>query len=250
MVLEEFDYSIHYDKLVDVTSQAALWGARRHVQQMSRWLPKNLDAKILEIGPGSGLALQLLTDAGCDVEAIEADKRLADRLVKRNLKVKFVSVEDTIDVLRQMPNSYDLIYAHYVLEHVQVKQQIDFVRAVSCALRPGGCFLCEVPNALSPVAAWYRYGDWTHTSTFTTLSLDFVLAAAGLDPDYVGRTLGPRSPSFGSPVKAVTEWLISGLLLRVSHLIQRIHLVAEFRTAGFKMPLTGCLLGVGRKKHA
>jgi SAM-dependent methyltransferase len=245
--MSDFDYSIHYDKMADGSDAGTRWMVRRYVRQMERWLPKDKSAALLEVGPGNGLTHQALVDAGYDVESIEADKLLADRLFKKNMNVAWIPAVETAAHLLSRPERYEFIYAHHVIEHIPIDQQLDFIRAISVALRPGGHFLCETPNALGPVANWFRYGDWTHTSIFTPQSLEFVLAAGGLAPIYVGATLGGRSPSFGQPVKAVIESVVSGVLLQLSRLIQRIHLVGEFRTAGLHAPLTAALLGVGRK---
>ena len=247
LTMDDFNYSIHYDKIAKNGAPSAQWVAQRYCRQMDRWLPKNKAAKILEIGPGNGLTLQALATSGYAAEAIEADKHLADRLAGKNLNVLWVKASDTVLHLLAHPDTYDFIYAHHVIEHVPVEEQLDFISAVKAALRPGGHFLCETPNALGPIANWFRYGDWTHTSIFTPLSLEFLLAAGGLEPLYIGPTLGGRSPSYGQPVKATIEWLVSGSLLFLSRLIQRIHLVGELRTAGLHVPLTAGLLGVGGK---
>lgn len=244
----EFDYSIHYDNIADRSDPGVRWLANRYVYQMDRWLSKDKCIKILEIGPGNGLTIEALIERGYSVEAIEADKCLAERLAAKNFNVHWVSASKTIPYLRTRLECYDLIFAHHVLEHVPVEQQLDFVQAITLSLRPGGHFICETPNALAPAASWFRYGDWTHTSIFTPASLEFVLAAAGLDPLYVGPTLGGRSPSYGQPVKAMIDWGVSGLLLLLSRLIQRIHLVGELRAVGLRVPLTSALLGVGYKQ--
>ncbi|HEY4031015.1 MAG TPA: class I SAM-dependent methyltransferase [Caulobacteraceae bacterium] len=248
MALTELDYSVYYDKIGGEGNPATHWIAKRYLRQMTRWLPSNKDASILEIGPGNGLTLTLLRKEGWNVQGIEADKTLAGRLSKSGLNVHWVPVDDTISWLRARPEAYRLIYAHHVLEHVQVDLQVAFVRAIADALEQGGYFVCETPNALSAAANWFRYGDWTHTSIFTSASLEFLLAQGGLISRYVGSTLGGRMPSFGQPIKAFIEHIISDAALAFSRIIQRIHLVAELRTDGLRAPLSPALLAVGEKQ--
>jgi len=46
-------------------------------------------------------------------------------------------------------------------------------------LSAGGEFICTVPNANSAVSMRWQHNDWTHHSSFTEISLDFLLYNAG-----------------------------------------------------------------------
>ena len=58
-------------------------------------------------------------------------------------------------------------------------EQVNFVSAIHDALKQGGSLVCTVPNANSAMASRYRYGDYTHTCSFTEQSLDFLLFHGG-----------------------------------------------------------------------
>jgi predicted SAM-dependent methyltransferase len=66
-----------------------------------------------------------------------------------------------------------------VLEHIPVDEQLPFLRGVNAALKAGGTVVGHVPNPNSLVSNRYRWGDWTHHSSFTKHSIDFVLNNAG-----------------------------------------------------------------------
>jgi SAM-dependent methyltransferase len=241
------DYSIHYGKWAATDDRIAAWNARRYVRQLERWLPADKSARILEIGPGNGLALSELAAAGYGPEGIEADKELAILLMDKGLNVKWIKAEDTICHLEAHRDSYGLVYAKNVMEHVPVDSQIDLVRAVAGSLQLGGHFVCETPNALAPLANWHRYMDWTHTCLFTTFSLEFILANAGLEPVYVGAALDESMPPKGGAVTAPTKRAIVSVLRFLSRSIHRLHIAAELGQAGLSMPVTPALLAAGRK---
>jgi SAM-dependent methyltransferase len=245
--MNSIDYSIHYGKWASTDSRIPAWQARRYVRQSDRWLPKGEGARILEIGPGNGLTLLALLQAGYAVEGIEADRELAAQLVRNGLNVKWIPAEETPAYLVRCSGCYDLVYANNVLEHVPVDRQIDFVSSIATSLRPGGHFVCDTPNALAPLSNWHRYIDWTHTSIFTTYSLEFLLLSGGLEPIYVGAALDERMPPKGSMVGALVKKVCANLLLLLSRGIHRIHIGAELGAEGLRLPVTSALLAAARK---
>lgn len=66
------------------------------------------------------------------------------------------------------------------MEHIKKEQMIDFVREISGCLKQNGKLLVMVPNAQSNTGCYWAYEDFTHDYLFTTGSLYYVLAAAGL----------------------------------------------------------------------
>jgi hypothetical protein len=96
-----------------------------------------------------------------------------------------------------------------------VDAQLDFVRACAKALRPGGHFLCETPNALCIAALHHRYGDWTHRSLFTTASLSLLLRSANMDAGGAGNAV----PPLGNPVMTVFQRLDPPLLLEIGFVV-------------------------------
>ena len=90
-------------------------------------------------------------------------------------------VSDSIAYLTGRPDRFQVITLLDVLEHVPVARQVDMMRAVHVALVPRGCVMIQVPNANSPLAARWRYIDYTHYCSFTEHSLRFVLRNAHFD---------------------------------------------------------------------
>lgn len=137
-----------------------------------------LDSKILDVGCGFGFALGGLRLLGYhNVTGVEQSPQQAE--VCRNAGFHVDVTDDTVAWLKDQPESFDGIVLFDVLEHVPVSIQIDFLRAIHHALRPNGKLMLTVPNANSILAARWLFNDYTHKSSFTEHSLNFVLKNSG-----------------------------------------------------------------------
>ena len=97
--------------------------------------------------------------------------------VARSFGVRNVQCCEGQEFLRSSAGQFDFISAIDVLEHVPKDQVLEFLDLVHAALRPGGRFLCQVPN----LAAFYNpvfYMDFSHETPFTASSLKQVLQLA------------------------------------------------------------------------
>ena len=173
-----YDYSIYYKRFHD--------DSEAHATTMAEWLgiylkgdlPEDRSCPVLDVGCGFGFALRALRAAGfSDVQGIEVSAHQAE--IARRAGFEVSVVPDTIEYLREHRGRFGLVLLLDVLEHIPVPMQIDLVRAIREALRPGGRLIVTVPNANSPLAARWRYNDYTHSSSFTEHSLFFVLSNAG-----------------------------------------------------------------------
>jgi hypothetical protein len=98
--------------------------------------------KLLDVGCGRGLRLRAFRDRGFQVHGVDMQTEVVE-YVRRELQVE-ASVGD-IDSLNQLfqPESFDLITAFYLLEHVpDVRDVLTRCRRL---LRPGGWFVGVVP---------------------------------------------------------------------------------------------------------
>jgi len=132
----------------------------------------------LDMGCALGCGMAFLERMGFHpVIGFDADARRVESCLRRGFKAILSS--DISEVLRMHPGPYSAIMAIDFLEHLPPSTVVPTLRAVYGAMEPGGVFLCRVPNANSAPAGRYRYGDWTHHTSFTETSLDFVLFNAG-----------------------------------------------------------------------
>lgn len=173
----DFDYSIHYEAShsSDPVAIEAEIEARR-----SAFAPIVAELQTrtaLDLGCGTGLSVAALRRLGIDAVGVERDARLAAVCRARDLPV--IETDDLVGALAARRDGLGLVVLFDVLEHVPHDAQLPLLRAARDAIGPGGVLVVKVPNASSPVASHRRYGDWTHTSSFTVGSLEFLLRNAG-----------------------------------------------------------------------
>lgn len=137
-------------------------------------------AKILDYGCGSGLLTYFLRKRFESVIGVDASSQQVNVAKKIGLPVELLSVNDFNAWCESHAQSFDVIFLFDVLEHVPVNSQIDFMRKLVQTLKTNGYIYIKVPNANSLLAARWRYIDWTHHSSFTECSLDFVCLNSGL----------------------------------------------------------------------
>jgi len=98
------------------------------------------DKRILEIGSASGSLLQKLSECGCkEAIGVELDEKYSEYARQRGFKVFTRPIEEL-----NLKEEFDGVVSFHTLEHVYNPMMV--IRAVNAALRPGGCFLGEVPN--------------------------------------------------------------------------------------------------------
>ncbi|MBC8164881.1 MAG: class I SAM-dependent methyltransferase [Bryobacteraceae bacterium] len=181
-------------------------------------LPADRSGPALDVGCGFGFALRALRASGfSDVRGVEISEQQAEIARRGGFEVAVVS--DTAAWLREHQGEFGLILLLDVLEHVPVPGQIDLVRAIRKALRPGGRLIVTVPNANSPLAARWRYIDFTHCGSFTEHSLFFVLCNGGFGKITMDNSKGlgafPRRWWKLEQRGAVRKWLVRFAWLQV-----------------------------------
>jgi 2-polyprenyl-3-methyl-5-hydroxy-6-metoxy-1,4-benzoquinol methylase len=144
-------------------------------------LPVNLNAKILEIGPGHGELLEFLIKDQKYQNVIGVD--ISSEVVKfcNNIipeSTKLLSGDN--QYFKENQNQFDCIMMLHVLEHVPKSQTVSLLTHLHNCLKPGGLMIVEVPNMANPIVGLnFRYADFTHEVGFTDASLKYVLRRAG-----------------------------------------------------------------------
>ena len=178
--MTNYDYSIHYKRYHD--------GSREDIERMALVYEKLLSpllsaclrsTKVLDYGCGDGALVHYLSRRFDDAFGVDASKEQIATGVKNGINIAHLPLENFESWCESHAGSYDIVFTFDVLEHVPVADQIEFVRHLAKLLKPGGHLLVKVPNANSLLAARWRYIDWTHRSSFTEASLDFVLLNSG-----------------------------------------------------------------------
>jgi SAM-dependent methyltransferase len=203
-------------------------GARR---DFVKRLPTDPDARILEIGCGSGdtAALAIADGKAGYYAGVELFPAAAD--AARNIMNEVV-VGDVERVALPWPaESFDAAILSEVLEHLQDPWSV--VRRVAGLLRPGGLVLASSPN----IAHWRMLAeiargrfdladsgpfDRTHLRWFTPSTFARMFEEAGFEIEHIG----PVTP-FAARTRALC-WLAGG---RLDHLFMRQIAVVASRRA-------------------
>jgi 2-polyprenyl-3-methyl-5-hydroxy-6-metoxy-1,4-benzoquinol methylase len=163
-------------------------------------LPVERDARILDLGCGYGEFSYFLQRHGyTNAGGVDLSDRQLE--VGRSLGVWNLQCGDAAAVLAESSGEFDFISAIDVLEHIPKNQVLGLLTQIYSALRPGGRFLCQVPN----LAAFYSpmfYMDFTHETPFTAPSLKQALQLAHFD-DIRVLPMGPVAHGIKSAVRSV-----------------------------------------------
>jgi SAM-dependent methyltransferase len=133
---------IVYDRMAELDERHWWYRARRDVLAalITRRIALPPDARILEIGCGTGHNLQMLARFGA-VDGIELDD--AARAVAEKRVGKPIGASPLPDLTGVPDATYDLVAVLDVIEHVD--EDVRSLRTIATKLRPGGKVLITVP---------------------------------------------------------------------------------------------------------
>lgn len=241
----KIDYTRYYAKFHTDTPEHLAVMRRYYQQLLGAYLPADKTVSVLDLGCGMGFALQTLRELGYTaLLGVDIDEGQVAAARRRDLPVELVT--DSRGWLEARTDSFDLILATDVIEHLPAVEQLALVRALCRALRSGGQLLCTVPNASAALASHWRYNDWTHHGSFTTHSLDFLLFNGGFAAIQVLAADTNPSPRWWwcRPNRAWCYWLAFHFFRR----FRRLELMTELGPAtGRAVPLSLNLLGIAQK---
>jgi 2-polyprenyl-3-methyl-5-hydroxy-6-metoxy-1,4-benzoquinol methylase len=166
---------IVYDRMAELDSRHWWYRARREI--LARLIERRIalpeDARILEIGCGTGHNLEMLGRFGT-VDAAEMDE--AARLVAAE-RLGRPAIESRLpDLPGVRRGAYDLVALLDVLEHVEQDQEA--LRSIAATLKPGGRILLTVPAF---PWMWSAHDEVNHHKRrYTKRTLRAAIAGAGL----------------------------------------------------------------------
>ena len=158
-------YYDHYAEspVTDIGSWMKRKAAKRQVALLEHHLA-NRDARILEIGPGSGhLAIALLEAGYHNYEAVEPNDILRGRLESIGVPLK----DYLIPCLLEEDASYDVIVLCHVFEHLRSPVEVErFMTEARRVLRSGGLLWILSPDFLHAGKDFFN-GDYGHNNVTT-----------------------------------------------------------------------------------
>ena len=144
-------------------------------------LPIDLQARILDIGCGQGMALRALKELGYDnASGVDVSADTVEACHARGLNV--ARIDSITDLIPEASEKFDFILMTHVLEHIPKSQIIPILQHIRTRLlAEAGTYYVAVPNAQSNTGCYWAYEDFTHETLFTAGSLYFVLKKAGFE---------------------------------------------------------------------
>lgn len=124
---------------------AGTYDADRFAWTIDTFLPVDRQATVLEVGCGDGAMLRLLAGRYTEVQGVDASRSGVERCLMAGLRAQCLDV--STDALPFADDSFDVVLSLETFEHLMNPHfALQEVRRV---LRPGGQFLCSVPNPRS-----------------------------------------------------------------------------------------------------
>ena len=146
------------------------------------------DAPILDLGCGQGFMLKYLQSAGFkNLTGID----ISEEQVAVARANGFNALQtDASTFLKENEGQYEIIMAIDILEHFRKEELYELLHLVFRALRPGGRFILQTTNGEGLMPGYVIYGDLTHFTILSPLSLKHILTVTGFK-DILIKELGP-----------------------------------------------------------
>lgn len=145
--------------------------------RLKKWLPINKSIKYLDVACGAGQLLYGFKTMGFD-NIYGVDVSPQQVLVAKKI-TNNVFEGDALEFLQKNINTFDLITAIDILEHLDKNEMFYFLDAIYLSLRKGGRLILQMPNAESPFGHKIRYCDLTHENSFDPSNLNSILNIVG-----------------------------------------------------------------------
>lgn len=230
--MAEYDYTIHYKRyhdgsMDDIKSMGHIYA--KMLGPLLREYPRS--AKVLDYGCGDGALVHYLSWYFDDASGVDASPEQVETAQEHGICIKHLAIETFVQWCDMHAETFDLVFLFDVLEHVAVKEQLGFMRMLGKTLRPGGHLFIKTPNASSLLASRWRYIDWTHHSSFTEASLDFVLLNTGFtSPQYYPDESQIRPDYWWIPRYSLIRFYLKSLFRQLWRLYLRCELGKEAKS--------------------
>lgn len=178
------------------------------------------NSQVLEIGFGNGSFLAYGRKQKWEICGTELNPELVE--CARQQEFRAVLTPD----LNDFPDdSFNLVAAFDVLEHLPEDRILECLRDIGRVLREGGIFIARFPNGDSPFARFHQHGDPTHLTTIGSLKARYYAKALGFDLIYVGAEVKPLLAGplyfahriFANPVKYMMNLFLNLIFCPRAH---------------------------------
>jgi len=204
------------------------------IKRSGRTFPKG--ANVLEVGFGNGSFLAFAREREWDVFGTEVNEDLVAAARKNGF-----DAAHSADLSALPDDSFDLIVAFDVLEHMPHDAIVDFMLDAKRVLKPGGHFIARCPNGDSPFGLVNQNGDVTHMTSIgrgkaryfaTRTDLDLISLGGEAEPIWGASALDMAQRAIGLPIKAMVNVCTNAIIYKsnVAFCSKNLTLVYKRRT--------------------
>lgn len=193
--------------------------AKTNAYVYKAFLPKDKDARILDIACGAGHFLYFLQKKAGYRNAGGIDISKEQIQLAKEAGIENLHLGDYISYLKEYPNTFDTITAHHFIEHLTKNEVMNFLDSIISGLKPDGRIIVSTGNVASLFGATHICADFTHEGGFTPRSMRQVLLAMGFK-DVSVRGIPPVPHDFKSRIR-IMLWKVMRKMLQLYLGIER-----------------------------
>lgn len=147
-------------------------------------LPADKNARIIDAGCGYGRHIKALKENGyTNVIGLDiSEEQIA--YAQSEFGLDNVFVRDAFEFFEHDNSTFDAVLLLDVLEHLETDKSVQLIRLIKNALKAGGAFIIQAPNAISPLSP-NRHWDLTHQRAYTTHSMQQTLLLGGFTQENI-----------------------------------------------------------------
>jgi SAM-dependent methyltransferase len=134
-------------------------------------------APVLDVGCGRGELVGLLREAGTEARGVDADADMVAFARGEGLPVEQADLLAYLEGLEE--GSLGGVFAGQVVEHLPPPALVRLLELAAAKLRPGGLFVAETINPLSPLALRFYFSDLTHAQPLVPETLELLARQTG-----------------------------------------------------------------------
>ena len=139
------------------------------------------ESRVLDIGFGNGGFLVYGRKRKWEMQGTEMNELLLQRARRNGFEVTH---GDGLN--RFADDTFDLVVADSVLEHVPCDKITPMLRSIRAVARDGAVFMARFPNGDSPFGRFVQHGDPTHITTLGSFKAAYYAREAGMEIIYLG----------------------------------------------------------------
>ncbi|MBI5823164.1 MAG: class I SAM-dependent methyltransferase [Chloroflexi bacterium] len=146
------------------------------------------NAPVLELGCGQGFMLRYLQSAGfTNLTGVDISEEQIAIAKERGFNAIHANA---FDFLSSNEGQFEIIFAIDLIEHFKKEELFELLQLTHQALKPGGLFVLQTPNGEGLMPGYVIYGDLTHFTILSPLSLKHILTVTNFDNIKI-KELGP-----------------------------------------------------------